>query len=386
MPTTTRTRTRPRPVWAGPGGEGPQGGITSSLLSRFLCCRERFRIHTLEGLVPQPAFNHRLEFGNMWHLCEEYAGRDWGQALYNHTDDLARRYPTDREQILHWYNVCHTTFPIYRRWWEDHPDVTARQVLLPETVFDVSYTLPSDREVRLRGRWDSVDLIGRGNDAGVYLQENKTKADIKPEQLRRQLTFDLQTMLYVVAYHTDAARMVGHVLGRPAASPVVSGVIYNVVRRPLSGGRGSIVRHKPTKKNPVGEQPGAFYGRLEDILTEAHGSEWGCNAGEHHFFQRWKVEVSEQDIKRFKAEFLDPCLENLAAWYDIQTYAGSAPERHKAALFSRYGMAPVHWRHPFGVYNTLDEGGSSDLDNYIATGSTAGLVRTDDMFPELHDD
>jgi hypothetical protein len=56
-----------KPLWSGPDGEGPNGGITFSLLSRFLVCRERFRLHALEGWRTQDGFNHRLEYGNMWH-------------------------------------------------------------------------------------------------------------------------------------------------------------------------------------------------------------------------------------------------------------------------------------------------------------------------------
>lgn len=33
--------------------------------------------------------------------------------------------------------------------------------------------------------------------------------------------------------------------------------------------------------------------------------------------------------------------------------------------------------------NVLDEGGHSDLDEYLATGSTVGLRRVTDLFPEL---
>jgi hypothetical protein len=43
----------------------------------------------------------------------------------------------------------------------------------------------------------------------------------------------------------------------------------------------------------------------------------------------------------------------------------------------------LHYRHPFGSVNWLDEGGASDLDEYLATGSEAGLQRIDDLFPEL---
>jgi hypothetical protein len=45
----------------------------------------------------------------------------------------------------------------------------------------------------------------------------------------------------------------------------------------------------------------------------------------------------------------------------------------------------IHWRHPFGVYDALNEGGSSDLDEYLETGSTVGLEKASTLFPELEE-
>lgn len=145
-------------VWRGPS----EDGITFSLLSRFLVCRERFRYLVVEGLKPADRFNHRLEFGQLWHTCEEAlaAGVDWKYHLQVYAFNLARRYPMDQGEVHKWYEVCKLQFPIYLDYWRKHPDVTSRQNLLKEQVFDVPYKLPSGRTVRLRGKWDSVDLVG----------------------------------------------------------------------------------------------------------------------------------------------------------------------------------------------------------------------------------
>src|SRR4051794_6290554 len=55
------------PLWKGP----EEDGITFSLLSQFLVCRERFRVRVIEGLSAGGGFNHRIEYGSMWHTCEE---------------------------------------------------------------------------------------------------------------------------------------------------------------------------------------------------------------------------------------------------------------------------------------------------------------------------
>ncbi len=143
----------------------------------------------------------------MWHECEEALAGDgvWEIALGDHCSAMCRLYPLQREEITKWANVCIVQFPEYVKFWQSHPDVVNRTPLLQEQVFDVPYALPSGRVVRLRGKWDSVDLI----DGGVYLQENKTKGDIDRAQVERQLRFDLQTMLYLISFQNADLEQIG---------------------------------------------------------------------------------------------------------------------------------------------------------------------------------
>lgn len=215
-PTTTslseRIASTPRrhdnnyPLWQGPCAPGPLGGITQSMLVRFLSCRERFRLKYVCGLEPPDRWVKTLGYGNMWHACEEglAAGTTdahddpfWRQKLAEHTRPLYNRYPTQRDELDKWWNVCNIQFPEYVKYWSTHPDVQNRTPLMQEQVFDVPYKLPSGRVVRLRGKFDAVDLI----DGGIYLQENKSKGDVDKQQIGRQLHFDLQTLMYSVALH-----------------------------------------------------------------------------------------------------------------------------------------------------------------------------------------
>ena len=97
------------PLWKGP----ERDGITYSMLSKFLVCRERFRLLVVEGLRPQRRFNHRLEYGTMFHLCEEVHkdGGNWLEALTNHCKELADRHIVQHAEILKWYEVCKFHFP-----------------------------------------------------------------------------------------------------------------------------------------------------------------------------------------------------------------------------------------------------------------------------------
>lgn len=368
---------RSSPLWQGPESDDPQGGVTFSLLSRFISCRDRFRVMFMDGLRANDDFNHKIEYGNMWHACEEGLAKApddwtiWQWELLECVKKLSKRYPLRREEVDKWYQVCLKQFPIYCSFWENHPDVTSRTPLVQEKVFSIPYKLPSGRMVRLKGKWDSVDLIEDAGSPAIFLQENKSKGDIKPLQLQRQLSFDLQTMIYLIAlieYRRDDSNeeFYGILEEAGAIGVPTAGVRYNVIRRPLSGGKGNIVQHKPTAKNPAGESKEAYYARLQEYII----------AEPETYFMRWKVSILPSEIKEFKEKCLDPILEQLCIWYDLQ--CGKA-----VAIGPWQAMAMMHWRHPFGIYNPIDEGGSTDVDEYLRTGSTVGLTQIDNIFPEL---
>ena len=396
VPPAVKMQAYPRPLWRGPKVDG----ITYSMMSRFLTCRERFRLLVVEGLRGQRGFDHKIEYGQMWHACEEAFARDdgrtwgdktntWELALLGYCRKLSWLYPTQQPQIKKWYSVCLTQFPVYVAYWSKQPDVQARTPVFQEQVFDLPYKTYTGQMVRLRGKWDSVDVIGDGRLAAVYVQENKTKGDVRPEQLRRQLTYDLQSMMYCAAFDCFASldpERGGEGYGgrdwdeqpeatawcnlvdrynKPLHLPDVplGGVRYNVVRRPLSGGEHSIKQRQPTKAHPRGETDEEFYGRLGEVIAD-HPQD---------FFARWTVEVNPHDLDSFKRGCLDPLLDQLCQWWDWV----SSPEGLQDPFRN-----PIHWRHPFGVRNVLDEGGYSDVDEYLLTGNTIGLERAS-LFGEL---
>jgi len=360
------TGKRNQPLWEGPSGTGPNGGITFSMLSRYLACKERFRIQYLEGLQVKEGFNHRLEFGNMWHICEEVAsvehcticngsgmpngvsayacpGCNWQEAIKKYASELHNKYPLQRSEISHWFAMCYEEFPEYIAYWARQKEEQPYTTLMQEQVFDVPYKLPSGRTVRLRGKWDRVDL----QDDKVYLGENKTKSQIDSIKIKRQLTFDLQTMLYLITLQET-----GKQIGTPLTKYVpnltkIGGVKYNVVRRSA---------HK---------SPESMLKKIREDITDGRGSEW---------FARWTIDVTLDDIQIFKERCLNPILEGLCDWYSWATSPDPAPEE--------YGYG-IHHTTPFGIYNPMLEGGSSEYDEYLVTGSQAGLERTDKLFREL---
>ena len=177
----------------------------------------------------------------------------------------------------------------------------------------------------------------------------------------------------------------------------ISGVRFNVIRRPLSGGEGTIVRHKATQgskcpkckgtgkktatingwggvvhcpkcggKGRTGGKPeetkDAYYQRLGGIIT----------ARPETYFLRWNIEVSAADVRRFETQTMIPILESLCLWWEWVSTAT------QDKLFAN----PIHYRTPY-VYNPALEDGVGDLDYLMDRQSTAGLQRVTNLFPEL---
>lgn len=363
-----RVRRSEEPVWKGPEVDG----ITQSLLGYYLVCKERFRVYTIDGLMKFPEFNASIEFGNMWHVCEEAIASktgSWTKDLINYSAKLAEENRQDQLQVLKWYNVCKIHFPIYQRYWSEHEDEEKREPLLQEHSFVVPYELPSGRSVTLRGKWDAVDLI---EGEGIFLQENKTKSVIDVKSIERQLTNDLQVMLYLVAlkeyqYHDEEI---------PIDHPIM-GVRYNVIRRPLAGGKGSIRPRKGTSKTPS-ESMDEFYDRLAETINEDVDS----------YFKRWKVHVTSEELRSFETQTLIPVLENLCddyEWWSSCKATGNEvyDTELRSAKFENH--TPAHYRLPYGVYNVIHQGGFDEIDDYLNTGSTVGLCKVPTFFPELDD-
>ena len=359
--------------------KGPEEhGVTQSLLARYIGCKERFYIHAMEGLGLSQEFSSRLEYGQFWHIAEEcyLAGRDWMQEIKDYRDGLLNKYPLSGEDIVKWWNVCKVQFPIYAEYWRRNASKEKLQPIMQEVAFEIPYRLPSNRIVLLRGKWDAVNHVNRGRKQFIFLQENKTKGQILPLKIQKELKFDLQTMLYLVALTDEENHELTSRVDMSRCA--IGGVNYNVVRRPLSGGKGTIRRHKPTKSKPQGESEEEYYARLKGVIEEDQDT----------YFARWEVGLGKDDIDRFKEEFLNPCLEDLCddfEWWRecyknrVSRFDYVARERQ----FTNHRQR--HWRLPYGVYNPIMEGGSTDLEHYLETRDKTGLQRIESLFPELED-
>lgn len=355
------------PLWRGPEVDG----TTFSLLSKFISCRERFRLLVVEGLKEAEGFSLRLEYGNMVHACEEAtaAKKDWKPVLYNFVQKLVKKFGNKESATIdHWYKVCCAQYPVYLEHWRKHPDVVNRKPMFQEKPFDIPYKLPSGRIVRLRGKYDAGDVISKK----LYIQENKARGNIQPDKMLSELLLDLQTGIYLTAADEEFRGVVP-----------IGGCRYNVLRRPLSGGKYSIKQLEGRGKAKKGaETPEQYYARLQGLIKD----------DPQHFFFRWKIEVIPGDIKGFQNRILNPWLEQLSDWWEWISVDPFNPwisrplgkELLNKVITPLAGMPNrIHWIHPSGVWNPTMEERISPYDEYILTGSDRGLLKTDNLYPEL---
>lgn len=392
-----KTRT---PLWKGPDVDG----ITQSLLGRFLECRERFRLKVVDGLAEDEGFSRPLEFGNLWHTAEEayLGGHDWLPPVEKYRRRLEQRYPNDLNEIMKWFKVTKTTFPIYLEYWAKQKDEKDAKPILEEKSFAIPYTLPSGRMVLLRGKWDALRLLPlpqkRGK-WGIYIKEHKTKGEIDEDGILKTLAWNMQTMMYQIALRQwctyawsddappkmapdsskDGTRLVkalieGH---KPA------GVIYNVVRRPLAD-RYAIKQKKM-------ESIDQFYRRLGDVIKTDSFDSKGKPKQKSNYFMRWKVEITDEDIQQFKDHTFHPILESLMDWWEWIKVDPFDPWTQRSTLLCNdekqyikwQHMSPPHYQSPWGVHNSLAGGFRGSFFEYLTSGRDYGLIQNTTLFPEL---
>lgn len=364
-------RAKPVSLWEGPEIDG----ISFSLLSKFLVCRERFRLQVVEGLREREPFNHPLEFGSCWHEAEEVIARDgydgnWLPAVQRYCRKLYSEHPTAEVGIAKTYNLVKAAFPLYLQHWAKDREAKRREPVLQEEKFRVPYNLLSGRIILLRGKWDSVYL----DKEGYWLQENKTKGEVDEVGIQATLHQNLQTMLYFIAFQTVLKRqgMEEHAgLAQVKLSQVklskIKGVLYNVVRRPLGD------RHAIRQKKSETERQ--FYKRVAD----------GIRQDPSHYFLRWKCRIHPQDVEQFRLRVFNPILEQLCDWWEWIRENPSNPWEASTPIRRGWlkSTASPHWQSPWGVYNSLGSGFRGDYFEYMTQGRTSGLTKITELFPEL---
>jgi hypothetical protein len=344
------------PLWKGPYVDG----ITFSMLSRFLVCRERFRLYAIEGLQEEEKFNAPMEYGSLWHAGEEAMakGQTVKKAVYDYADKLRDMYPTADGDINKWAALCIGQLPIYKEFAAIRARHAKRVYFAAEKGFKIPYTLPSGITLFLRGKIDGGFTEKREN----LIQENKTKGSIDEEGISKTIDTNLQAMIYFVAAQ-HLKRM-----------PPLHGIYYNVIRRPLSDRYAIRQKKKETTAQFIARE-------ISRIKANPKG-----------YFYAWKCRITPNKVTKFKREILHPWLEQLCQWWNSIQGNPFEPWHIYQTINGltvpnpiNLGPNPFHYRMPFGVYSSLAGGFRGDFFDYLTTGRQSGLAKVRSLFSELEE-
>jgi len=266
-------------------------GITQSLLGKWLACRESAKQY-LNGVTPVQV-KDAMTAGSIYH--------DALETLYNAV--RASASPTNIEEIVEsiingfdeglpttasaqeiekleaTYAMVEAVLPVYvQHWLEDFTGGV--DWVKVEEVFRVP--APGVDGVSLTGKIDGAFTRGPKS---LWLFETKTKAQIQGATMDDALPLDMQVQFYLYA--------LAQVTGRKPR-----GVLYNVIRRPQ-------LRQKKA------ESPAEFFARVRDDVK----------ARPDHYFHRWEVPVSLDEMRQFE-KALSSIVQEFVAWCDgeLATY------------------------------------------------------------------
>lgn len=246
-------------------------GITQSMLSAFLTCRQKSTFQ-IEGWENSGTNNSAYQRGDYFHYLLEmwYSGKITKGLVYeeglidvfiNKCEHLwikkqSKTRVLNQDDLIETFSMAYAIFPEYVKYWRAS-DINKTWEEL-EQVFDTVW-----QGYRLRGKRDGLfKYIKQGS---RWLFETKTKGAIEEELMLDILGFDFQNLFYLTNLKIE---------NKPA-----SGVVYNIIRKP------SLKQHKKETKEE-------FIARIaEDVKTRPK-----------HYFKRYEVAYAPQMVNSFEAQ------------------------------------------------------------------------------------
>lgn len=349
-------------------------GISFSLLSNLIGCKERSRIKLVEGLSSAD-FSYPIEFGNMFHDCMEFNNESLPTLkarLSKRGKRIMERHsmtPKGREEVFKLVEIIMVYWKNYLNHWK----VVDSGItwLHPEHQFQVEYTADTYRPITLRGKIDGV-IQREGN---PWLIENKTKATI-PSNMLDTLPHNLQTMMYSLASEIETGDR-------------IHGILWNGIKRPTI---------KQTKKETFEE----YLRRLDEDMQERPA----------HYFIRYECRFDTQDVPLWEQYTFKPLIVSVIEWWDSikknphdpYTVDRRDPEAVEALLRRiessggkgcvvtaddvprvRKAPNPHHYERPIGAFDPMSFGLDEYFD-YMVSGVRGSLQRVTTMFPELDEE
>ena len=382
MQSLSRVKRQPRidPLW-----DLERDGVTYSILSKFMNCRNRFHIQKVQGWRPR-GFNFPLEFGNIFHHMVE--AQDMGvpiELMYQLADNYVNakiasgKYDAQTvKELCMLAGVVTVTFQQYVLFWErEHSieHVTGKKVkriknvyekdfnwIGKEVPFSIPFELPNGRKIKLCGKQDGVFDIAKVV-KGNWVLETKTKGRIDDIGISKGLHKDLQTGMYLLA----ADRIY------PATSAI--GVLYNCIRR--SG-------MKPRVKDSVKD----YVKRVEEDIIKRPS----------YYFMRWTRRITREEMETFRQRILMPQVLQIVDWWDSIAknpmdpfnsqceHCGGQGTGLSACLgCNGVGSIPnmLHYERPFGTYDSLQFTQRGDCFEIVTEDDYTYYEQSEHAHPEL---
>jgi hypothetical protein len=268
-------------------------GVTFSLLSTFLDCREKARLH-LKGWTPTSA-SMALTFGSIVHKIDEWVRDDIrsGKLTKPPGEKKIKNLIKKVETLWHEDNpragsreleylelsllLAEGVLPSYfKYWYKDYTDLKWEKV---EGVFKVPFSVEdrqgNKHETFLRGKIDGSFQLKNG---GTWLFETKTKSRIDEEILADILPFEMQANIYLSVL-------------RRIDKKNPSGLLYNIIRR-------------PSLRQRKNESIKSFADRITNDVKDR--PDW--------YFVRMEMSVDSAEIDRFEMELEDLVSDFLLWW------------------------------------------------------------------------
>jgi len=232
--------------------------------------------------------------------------------------------PSRYQDIKWWSSLALEHFYLFVKKYEEDPDLPLSAVDDSERNIRVEITLPSERKLTL-----NTYLDGEGGDALMY--EGKCRAKIDREGVAKEIRWDLQYNVYLLAKYTSSGILPEQVW-------------YQTNLRPCGFGyRG------PAKRKS--ESMEEFQQRILSDMAEDPDK----------YLYRFIGRPLMSELERFCHGCLYPMLEAFLDWYDYVV--------DPAGKVNKYD-----WVTPYGLFNPLLQDMQEDYRNYRLTGLPVGLV------------
>jgi len=272
------------PVWKGPY----EHGITQSLITKFIQCPYRFYLYAIKGLVDDVPLPPNLIWGDVFHKGLELyiASKDLNSSIMGMAEYQRNTYPQAPPSYATSTQRMLRRFPLH----------TYEGDWTTEITFKQSVSLPSGREVYLRGKKDAYTTTHP--EKGVMLGEHKCKGFIDPAQLRREIKQDRQINIYCYLHG-------------------IEWINYDLILIPES------VKYAPARK--YNESPQEWISRLftgpcgnyQIFPINSNSDKWIHNA--QFYYPREEQEVYWQQT-------IIPDLERICDWWDYVTHPTFDPD------------------------------------------------------------